>query len=55
VIVRNDFRREVALEGLVSMISCAYLYTCPFWVPIGFNLREERIRVSTEWSLPKGE
>jgi len=44
----NDFRRGVALEDLASTTSCAHLYTCLFWVSIEFNLRGERIRVSTE-------
>jgi len=44
----NDFRKGVALGDLASTISCAHLYTFFFWVSIEFNLRGERIRVSTE-------
>jgi len=31
---------EFALEGLASMTSCAYLYTCPFWISVELYLRE---------------
>jgi len=30
---------EFTLGGLASTTSCAHLYTCPFWFPIGFYLR----------------
>ena len=40
VYVRNDSRREIySRGGLVSTTSCAYLYTCPFWISVRLYLR----------------
>jgi len=37
-----NFRKIFLLGGLVSTVSCAYLYTCPFWYSRRFIERGER-------------
>ena len=38
--VRNDSRRKIySRGGLASTTSCAYLYTCPFWISVRLYLR----------------